>query len=112
MFTSSSHSTLSVAGVKGSPLRLTDEKKADYAGLAGRPRRHVTSVHVARRTGEAFVVEQGQILRVTCDEGPQVCDFNVFGKDNPKERFWSIRTRIIGGSHLTTGHQLWSTPPF
>jgi uncharacterized protein YcgI (DUF1989 family) len=103
---------LSVAGTKGSPLRLNEEQRASYAAIAQRPRKHRQTIDIPARTGRAFVVEQGQILRVTCNEGPQVADFNAFGRDDPREKFWSIRTRIIGGSHLTTGHQLWSGPPW
>ena len=110
--TNSPSAPLSVAGTKGSPLRLNDAQRASYAEIAKRPRQHLRTIDIPARTGKAFAVEQGQIVRVTCNEGPQVCDFNVFGKDDPREKFWSIRTRIIGGSHLTVGHQLWSTPPW
>jgi uncharacterized protein YcgI (DUF1989 family) len=103
---------LSVAGIKGSPLRLNDEQRAHYAEIAKRPRKHLQTIDIPARTGKAFVVERGQILRVTCNEGPQVADFNAFAKDDPREKFWSIRTRIIGGSHLSVGHQLWSCPPW
>src|ERR1017187_849894 len=103
---------MSVAGTKGSPLRLNEERQTEYFALGARPRKLVSSVNIAARTGEAFVLEKGQILRVTNHEGPQVADFNAFGKDDPHERFWSIRTRIVGGSHLTAGHQLWSAPPY
>ena len=102
---------LSVAGTKGSPLRLNDTQRAAYAEIAKRPRKLLQTIDIPARTGKAFVAEQGQILRVTCNEGPQVADFNAFGKEDPREKFWSARTRIIGGSHLTAGDQLWSGPP-
>ena len=105
-------STLSVAGTKGSPLRLTDAQRASYEAIARRPRDSLKTIPIPARTGRAFTVEKGQIVRVACVDGPQVADFNAFGKDDPRERFWSIRTRIIGGSHLTVGHQLWSAPPW
>ena len=66
---------------------------------------------IPKETGRAFVVEKGQVLRVIEVEGPQVADFNAFGKDDPREVFWSGRTRIFEGAHLTVGSQLWSTPP-
>ena len=66
---------------------------------------------IPKETGEAFVVEKDQILRVLEVAGPQVADFNAFHKDNPTERFWSGRTRILEGGHLTVGSRLWSTPP-
>ncbi len=102
---------LSIAGTKGSPLRLSDAQRAVYAQIAQQPRKHVQTIDIPARTGKAFVVEQGRILRVTCNEGPQVADFNAFAKDDPREKFWSIRSRIIGGSHLSVGQQLWSAPP-
>ncbi len=66
---------------------------------------------IPKESGRAFVVEKGQILRIADFEGPQVADFNAFSKENPREMFWSGRTRIFLGSHLTIGGQLWSTPP-
>jgi uncharacterized protein YcgI (DUF1989 family) len=51
------------------------------------------------------------VLRVVCADGPQVADFIVFNAADPRERFWSARTRVIHGGHLAVGHQLWSTPP-
>jgi uncharacterized protein YcgI (DUF1989 family) len=71
----------------------------------------VDSFVVPREEGKGFVVGKGQILRVSQVEGPQVCDFNAWSLDDPKEMFWSGRTRILQKAHLTTGHQLWSTPP-
>jgi uncharacterized protein YcgI (DUF1989 family) len=110
--TNAPSSPLSVAGTKGSPLRLNDQQRAAYLEIAKRPRQHRSTIDIPARTGKAFAVEKGQIVRVTCNEGPQVADVNVFGKDDPREKFWSIRTRIIGGSHLSVGHQLWSSPPW
>jgi uncharacterized protein len=102
----------SVAGIKGSPLRLTEEKIAEYVERSRRERRLADTIHIPPRTSAGFTVEKGQLLRVTCDQGPQVCDFNVFNRDDPRERFWSIRTRIVCGSHLTVGSQLWSSATF
>ena len=103
---------LSIAGTKGSPLRLSEAQREAYAQIAREPRRHLRAIDIPAREGRAFTVEQGQILRVTCNAGPQVADFNAFGRDDPREKFWSVRTRIIGGSHLSAGQQLWSTPPW
>ena len=103
---------LSMAGLGGSPLAQNDEHRAQYAAISKRPRTHVRTIDIAPRTGEAFEVEQGKVLRITCSEGPQVADFNAFGKGDTREQFWSVKTRIIGGSHLTVGSQLWSCPPW
>ena len=66
---------------------------------------------VAARTGGAFVVKKGQILRVILTEGKQICDFNAWNLDDPTEAFWSGRTRIFENTHLTVLNRLWSTPP-
>src|SRR5262249_5194206 len=60
---------LSIAGTKGSPLRLTDAERAAYAQIAKRPRKHLQTIDIAARTGKAFVVEQGQILPGPATEG-------------------------------------------
>ncbi len=66
---------------------------------------------IPKETGKAFIVKRGQILRVIDIEGPQVADFNAFNLQEPREMFWSGRTRLLQKAHLTVGHQLWSTPP-
>ena len=71
----------------------------------------VRKLTVPRISGKAFIVEAGQILRIVCSEGPQVVDFNAFHKDDPKEWFWSGRTRLVQRAHLSVGDRLWSTPP-
>ena len=65
---------------------------------------------IPKETGRAFEVKKGEILRVTTIEGPQVADLNAFCREDPREMFWSGRTRTFQGTHLTVGHQLWSTP--
>ncbi len=99
---------------KALALRLKEEQQAAYFALGERPRTKVaTELRSRPRTGEAFELAEGRILRVTNHEGPQVADFNARSQrtTRTKECAWSIRTRIIGGSHLTAGHQLWSCPP-
>jgi len=66
---------------------------------------------IPKETGKAFLLKRGQILRVIDIEGPQVADFNAFNREDPREMFWSGRTRLLQKAHLTVGHQLWSTPP-
>jgi uncharacterized protein YcgI (DUF1989 family) len=73
-------------------------------------RRLARELLVAARTGKAFPVAKGQLLRVECHADAQVADFDVFNRENPKECFSSSTTRAIHGSHLTVGHQLWSHP--
>jgi uncharacterized protein YcgI (DUF1989 family) len=103
---------VSMAGLGGSPLVQTEQHRARVAAIARRARHLVRTVEIAARTGEAFEIEQGQLIRVICSEGPQVADFNAFGRQDAREKFWSVKSRIIGSSHLTVGNQLWSCPPW
>lgn len=83
-----------------------------YQNLTREESRSGTSeVYIPKNSGKAFHVDKGQILRVTCSEGPQVGDFNAFNAHDASEFFWSGRTRTIEGAHLTTGRKLWSTEP-
>jgi uncharacterized protein len=94
--------------------RLTADAAAwaPYAALAAGAQREL-KYHgiVPAEHGLAFPVMAGEILRITCNEGPQTCDFNAFALDDPAEHFWSGRTRTLEGSHLTVGNRLWGTEP-
>lgn len=68
------------------------------------------SVHVPAGQGAACEVQRGEILRVVDVDGGQVCDFNAWSMPDFKERFWSGRTRILEGAHLSAGSRLWSSP--
>lgn len=67
------------------------------------------ALQVAPCSGGALEVGRGQVLRISLPEGGQTCDFNAFSTLDPSEYFWSGRTRILEGAHLTTGNRLWST---
>ncbi len=67
---------------------------------------------IPARTGSAFRVGQGQVLRVRCPEGPQVADLIAFNAGDPREKFWQARTRVVHGGHLGVGNQIWSIPPW
>lgn len=107
-------SPLSMAGTGGyAVLGPDEERRARYERIARR-KIDLTTIdrfEIPAREGRGFVVEAGLVLRIACVDGPQVADFIVFNSQDPRERFWSARTRVIHGGHLTTGHQLWSTPP-
>jgi uncharacterized protein YcgI (DUF1989 family) len=68
------------------------------------------TVTVPAGLGAACIVRRGERLRVVDPEGQQVADFNAWSFADPRERFWSARTRIMEAAHLTTGHRLWSSP--
>lgn len=69
-----------------------------------------TSVQVPAGEGAACTVRRGELLRIVDIEGGQVCDFNAWGMPDLEERFWSGRTRILEGAHLSVGNRLWSSP--
>src|SRR5205807_8579812 len=64
------------------------------------------------RSGRAWSVPAGHVCRIAVIEGPQVADFNVWNRLNPRERFWASRTRQFYGTHVTTFALLWSCLPY
>lgn len=74
--------------------------------------REIERVRVSAAHGGAVTVRQGQVLRVMLSEGPQIVDFNCWNLEEPREYFWSGRTRILEGAHLTTYNRIWSTHPW
>lgn len=93
-------------------LHLNDEQRRFYSAIGENRanRKLAKELIVAARTGKAFMVDEGQVLRVECHEDSQVADFDVFNRQNPKEHFSSSGTRAIHGSHLSVGNRLWSHP--
>lgn len=79
------------------------------AFATARPKAQVT---VPPRAASAFHVAAGQFFRLSCPEGAQVGDLNLFSAANPAERFFSGKTRALHGTHVTTGARLWSTLPY
>jgi uncharacterized protein YcgI (DUF1989 family) len=67
---------------------------------------------VPKATGRGFVVQQGQLLRLTQPEGAQVIDFDAFNHDDPRETLGSSVTRRREATHLTTGNQIWTRAPW
>ncbi|WP_210403978.1 urea carboxylase-associated family protein [Pararhodobacter marinus] len=66
---------------------------------------------IPARDGGAFHVPAGGFFRITCIEGPQVGDLNLFSAADPVERFYSGKTRALHGTHLSVGHRMWSGFP-
>jgi uncharacterized protein YcgI (DUF1989 family) len=67
---------------------------------------------VPKAMGKGFLVQKGQILRISQPEGPQVVDFDAFNADNPKEYLGSSVTRREEGIHVSVGSRLWTCPPW
>ena len=63
------------------------------------------------RDAACFEVKAGQVFRITSVEGPQVGDLNLWNAHDLSERFYSGKTRALHGTHVTEGHQLWSSFP-
>ena len=59
---------------------------------------------IHKNTGMAFIVKNGQIIRIT---GESTADFVVFNLNNVKERFDQARTKVDQGKiYVTTGDVL------
>jgi len=84
-----------------------------YERIASTPSRKLTYSHTVHpRSGHAWQVPAGHILRLTTPNGPQVGDLNLWNAQNPRERFWAARTRQLQSSHVSTGDRLWSCLPY
>jgi len=71
----------------------------------------IDKVTVAPRDAETFHVPAGHFFRITCPEGPQVGDLNLWNTNDLNERFFSGKTRALHGTHVSTGDRLWSNLP-
>lgn len=71
----------------------------------------VASVQIAPRDAQCIRVPAGSFFRVTCPEGPQVGDMNIWNADDLSEHFYSGKTRALHGTHLSTGDRMWSSFP-
>jgi len=67
---------------------------------------------VPKATGKGFLVQKGQLLRISQPDGPQVVDFDAFNAGNPKEYLGSSVTRREEGIHVSVGSKLWTCPPW
>lgn len=68
-------------------------------------------VLVPPRDAATFAVPAGGFFRITSVGGPQVGDLNLWNAADLSERFYSGKTRALHGTHVTTGHRLWSGFP-
>lgn len=72
----------------------------------------VETITVAPRDAETFSVPAGHFFRITCTQGPQVGDLNLWNAHDLNERFFSGKTRALHGTHVSTGDRLWSNLPY
>lgn len=72
----------------------------------------VGEILVPPREARAFHVPAGHVFRITCVDGPQVGDLNLWNASDLGERFFSGKTRALHGTHLSTGDRMWSCLPY
>ncbi len=93
--------------------------------VEGLPRPNLAPYHSARagwtrlsqtlvpaRDARSFDVPAGHFFRITCAEGPQVGDLNLWSAADVTERFFSGKTRALHGTHLSAGDHMWSCLPY
>lgn len=94
----------------GGPL---DVDREFYDQLMKDPnRRTVDEFTLPIRSGRAWPVRAGSVVRISVPEGPQVGDLNLWNLHNPRERFWAARTRQLQRNSVTTYDRLWSCLPY
>src|SRR6266566_2678893 len=95
------------------PGRLDFDRDFYHRIAHSADRRQLVHNHIVPiRSGYAWPVKAGSVVRIVAVEGPQVCDLNLWHMDNPRERFWAARTRQLQGAHVTTLDRLWSCLPY
>ncbi len=57
-------------------------------------------------------VAAGQVFRISCPEGSQVGDLNLWNAADLNERFFSGKTRALHGTHVGIADRLWSCLPW
>eukprot|EP00965_Chrysotila_dentata_P211530 6186518-Pleurochrysis_carterae.AAC.1 len=90
--------------------------EALYAALRGAVSRGDATLKekltIPAEDARSWRVPAGHLWRIICSEGPQVADMNCWCADDPRERFYSSKTRQIHATHLKMGDRLWSNMPF
>lgn len=71
----------------------------------------VSETLVPAREARCFDVPAGHFFRISCVEGPQVGDLNLWNAADLTERFFSGKTRALHGTHLSAGDRMWSNLP-
>lgn len=100
-----------ISSGEDSPLRVNPEIYGPIGSdFSARRKRNEFVIPV--RSGVAWEVPAGSVVRFTTHEGPQVLDVNMWNRHNPRERFWASRTRQMYGAHVSVGDRLWSNLPY
>lgn len=72
---------------------------------------HRDTCVIPPRDARCAIVPAGSFFRITCPDGSQVGDLNLWAADDLAEHFYSGKTRALHGTHLSTGDRLWSRFP-
>ncbi|XP_055377671.1 uncharacterized protein LOC129609641 [Condylostylus longicornis] len=67
---------------------------------------------VPKKTARTWTMQKDDLCRITLVEGSQVGDINMWNLENPKERFYSGKTRQLHSTHLKVYDRLWSCLPY
>ena len=70
-----------------------------------------TAVEVPPDSGRSVSVPRGDLLRLSCPEGPQVADVCFFNAADPSEHLWANQTLNREGVYVTAWSRLWGTMP-
>lgn len=93
----------------GGPL---DPDRSFCDRVAAAERTLIGEFEIPVRSGQAWEVPAGSLVRLSSVEGPQVGDLNLWNRHNPRERFWASRTRQLQRASMTTYDRFWSTLPY
>lgn len=74
--------------------------------------KQIARVEISAREGRCFRVPKGGFFTISCVNGAQVGDLNLWNAKDLGERFYSGKTRALHGSHLSTGDRMWSNFPY
>ena len=105
------HERRAIAPVICYPVKTLPRPDLDAYAAVRAGARKTAEVVVPPRQARCFRVPAGHFFRITCPEGPQVGDLNLWNAGDLSEQFFSGKTRALHGTHVTQGHRLWSGFP-
>ncbi|KAK3725411.1 hypothetical protein LTR37_000381 [Vermiconidia calcicola] len=97
---------------QATPGSILHADREFYTSIINAERTSIESFVLPIRSGRAWKVPEGHIVRISTPEGPQVGDVNFWNLHNPRERFWASRTKQLHASHVSTFDRLWSCLPY
>jgi len=94
------------------PINTLKETNLPLLHLARKKIEKINEIMIPPRDAKTFEVKKGQLFRIESVEGPQVGDLNIFQANNLEEKFYSGKTRVLYGTHLSTGDKMFSSFPY